>query len=345
MRLFLRNIIIYNLPILLIVFFVNLFIDPASLFRGIELQIAKYISSGFNITGVLNIDERILQKKIIENMKTTPKTVILGSSRIMMVGQKFYGAKSHNNGVSGASLEDIIAIYQIYMLNGKKADKFVIGIDPWLFNKNNEQIRWLSIKSDYDLYYSEYSNSIISNLPFHKYSQLVSPSYFQASIATLLKNEKKNLPVATNERFNNSLTRLTDGTITYGNELRNTSKGKVEDSAKNYINGDVYSIEKFNKISEKIQTEFENFIIILLQNGVEIEFLIMPYHPIVWSYIGKNDKYKTVKEVESYIYEFSERHKIKVVGSYNPEQFKLSNDDFYDGMHLSPDGIEKVIKQ
>lgn len=344
MKLFLKKILAYILPIILIVFLVNLISDPASLFKGIELKIATDISNGFNVTGVANIDERILQKKVIENIQNPPETIILGSSRIMMVGRAYYGIKSRNNGVSGASLEDIIAIYQIYKEEGIKPKKFVIGVDPWLFNQNNGQSRWLSIKNDYDRYYNEESNQFIVDLPIHKYEQLFSLSYFQASIKSLSKNVNNNKPIATQNELNNTLTRLIDGTITYGNDYRTKSGREVEDAAKNYINGNIYSIENFNDISEEIKTKFENFIVDLLKNGIEIEFLLMPYHPIVWQHIEENEKYKAVQDVESYMYNFANKNSIKITGSYNPEPFMLSSTDFYDGMHLSPDGIKKVLK-
>lgn len=345
MKLFLRKILTYTFPVIVIVVSVNLVSDPASLFRGFELQIAKYISNGFNVTGIANIDERILQKKIIENIQNPPETIILGSSRIMMVGEKYYGINSHNNGVSGASLEDIIAIYQIYKIEGINLNKIVIGVDPWLFNKNNGQNRWLSIKNDYDRYYDVESNQVVINLPIHKYAQLFSLSYFQASIKSLPKIVKTNKPIATQNELNSTLTRLTDGTVTYGNDYRTRSVREVEDGAKGYIIGGIYSIENFNEISEKIKTKFENFIVDLLKNDIEIEFLLMPYHPIVWKHIEENEKYKMVQDVEAYIYDFAHKKNIKITGSYNPEPFRLSSTDFYDGMHLSPDGIEKVLRE
>lgn len=251
MKLFLRKFTTYTLPLILVVFSVNIISDPASLFKRIEFEIAKHLSNGFNVTGVVNIDERILQKKTIENIQIPPQTIILGSSRIMMVGREYYGKESHNNGVSGASIEDIMAIYQIYREEGIKPGKIVIGIDPWLFNQNNGQSRWLSIKNDYNRYYGKELNQNMFNFPIHKYMQLFSLSYFQASIKSLPKIMENNKPIATHEEINNTLTRLIDGTITYGNDYSTRSVREVDDAAKNYINGEIYSIENFNEISRK----------------------------------------------------------------------------------------------
>lgn len=344
MKLFIRKSLTYILSILLIIFSVNFVSDPASLFSGFAMEIAKYISNGFNVTGIQNIDERILQKNIIENIIFTPEIIILGSSRIMQVGQSYYGTKSFNNGVSGASIEDIIAIYQIYKENDTVVKKIVIGIDPWLFNENNGQSRWLSIKQDYDSFYGKNTNNFIKNIPILKYAQLFSPSYFQASIKSLLKTIN-NKVIPTGDKYNRTLTRLTDGTITYGLEYRTRSETEINNAAIEYINGNIYSIENFKEISETIRNDFEIFIKKILKEGVEIEFLLMPYHPIVWKHIDENRKYEKVKEVESFIYDCASKNNIKIIGSYDPEPFRLTSSDFYDGMHLSPDGIEKVIQK
>lgn len=332
------------MPMVLIINFLNYYSDPAFLFKHEEGDVAKIISENQNVTGFANIDERMLQKKIIEKLKHNPQIIIFGSSRIMEVGSHYY-ENSFNNGVSGASLEDLIAIYQIYKEKSIIPKKIVIGIDPWLFNNNHGQIRWKSLKNYYDNYHNN-SVYLINEIPFHILSQLISISYFQASVKYLPKRlENHNSIVATSESNNVTMTKLVDGTISYGYDYRNKTGSDVESAALNYINGNIYSIESFNEISKKIKTEFKKFIVGLLKNDIEIEFLLMPYHPIVWKHIEENEKYKTVQEVEAYIYDFAIKNSITITGSYNPEQFALSSDDFYDGMHLSPDGIEKVLKQ
>lgn len=343
MNIFIKKTLTYILPILLIVFITNIICDPASLFRGIEIEIAKNLSNGFNVTGIQNIDERILQKNRIEMLDVSPETIILGSSRIMQVGSSYYGSNSQNNGVSGASLEDIIAIYQLYKDNGIKPQKLVIGIDPWLFNQNNGQSRWLSIKQAYDTYYGKISKNLITNIPIHKYAQLFDLSYFQASIISLPKIMQNITPIATKEEFNNTLTRLIDGTITYGYDYRTKSEGDVEISANSFISGDIYSLENYNELSVNKVQEFESFINSLLNQGIEVDFILMPYHSIVWQYINENIKYSQVNEVEDYIYKYSYENQITITGSYDPGSYMLTSRDFYDGMHLSPEGVKKVL--
>ena len=34
---------------------------------------------------------------------------------------------------------------------------------------------------------------------------------------------------------------------------------------------------------------------------------------------------------------------INILGSFNPKKHNLKNTDYYDGMHLTPDGIKKLL--
>ncbi len=69
----------------------------------------------------------------------------------------------------------------------------------------------------------------------------------------------------------------------------------------------------------------------------------MPYHPLVYDYIKNTPKYSVVKDVESYINKYAIENGIDVIGSYDPTYLKLESENFYDGMHLAPEGVDKVF--
>ena len=347
---FLKKTIIYCLLVLLFVILVNIIIDPANIISGIEVKIAEYISEGYNVTNVQNIEERLLQKNIIQNLLYSPSIIILGSSRIMQIGKKYYGNSCFNNGVSGASIEDLLAIYQLYIENGhaNSIEKVVIGIDPWLFNKNNGQNRWESLSNEYYTFI-EKDVPFVNRIPLYKYSQLVSPSYFQTSVVNIpkfiirLRNKENIMP--TYEYNNISFTRLSDGTIEYDLKYRSKTTVDIENEIKNYTSGEIYSLENYFELSNDIINDFNLFINKINENGAEVEFLLMPYPVAVYKYLLSNEKYKIISSVEEYISFFAKENNINIHGSYNPELFNLNTDDFYDGMHLNDNGIRKILKQ
>ncbi len=107
---------LFAISILLMVSSVNYFGDAGGIFNeGKIAKIAAYLVEGYNVTNVGNIDERDLQRRIIQLSKITPSTIVLGSSRIMMIKSEYFNTTSFmNHGMSGTSLEDMIAIYQLY---------------------------------------------------------------------------------------------------------------------------------------------------------------------------------------------------------------------------------------
>jgi hypothetical protein len=55
-----------------------------------------------------------------------------------------------NHGVSGATIEDDIAILELYLENGPAPRTIIIDVDPWILNANNRQMSWMTLKGEYE---------------------------------------------------------------------------------------------------------------------------------------------------------------------------------------------------
>jgi hypothetical protein len=108
---------------------------------------AKSLSSAAAVYSS-NMDERQFIKFRIQFESLNPNAIVLGSSRIMQIGELNYNNKIINLGVSGASIEDDIAIADIATKKFKPSTIF-IGLDPWLFNSQSGQERWKSLSYEY----------------------------------------------------------------------------------------------------------------------------------------------------------------------------------------------------
>src|SRR3990167_6494675 len=90
-----------------------------------------------------NFDERLY---VISHLKVIPKPdiLLLGSSLVMLVDSQMFNKdlSIFNAGVSGASIQDYIAIWQFLKNKDKLPTYLVIFFDAWVFNKNNGQLRW-----------------------------------------------------------------------------------------------------------------------------------------------------------------------------------------------------------
>lgn len=344
MQKFINKIIIISLPVLIVLITVNYFGDAARIFDSeYEKEMAEILMNGSYVTNISNYDERIFQKELINRMNNAPEILVLGSSRTMLINSTYFPNQTFfNNSVSGASIEDIIALFQMYKERSILPNKIIIGIDPWLLNENNGQSRWKSLEYFYNKY-NKKTGSILATNSSYKYSELFSLSYFQASIKSLPKLfSGTSRPIATQEKYNETNTKLSDGSLVYRADYRNATQNYINSKIEGYIAGNIYSIENFETISDEIWTEFQNFVSTLRKEHISIEFFLCPYAPIVYDKIAK--EYPNVLQSESLIVNFAHDKGIKVHGSFNPYDLRFDEKYFYDGMHCKEKGIKEILK-
>ena len=124
----------------------------ARLFRttsvcGVESRIAKTLV-GSRAVYASGLDERELVRYRIQYQPHNPAVVVLGSSRIMQVGEHNLTPGTLNLAVSGSSVEDLVAIGGLVAKRFKPAT-ILIGVDPWLFNARSGQDRWKTLRTEY----------------------------------------------------------------------------------------------------------------------------------------------------------------------------------------------------
>lgn len=344
------------LPIPVVIIAINYFIDPANLYWGARKYncIASAIASGMNVRDVDNLDERLVQEKIITKIKAPPRQLIIGSSRSMMIGDNIFQQKSLNNSVSGASLEDYLALWYVYDEKGFLPEVFVIGLDPWILNRNSGQGRWQSLNNNYQKMIKRLNLKAATNASTvsEKTLNLISLSYFQTSTTDFKKQfqkrwkESTDLCVATSElQSKEKQMILWDGRRVYDEKMRLRTVTKVEEDAISYgTDKNVYSLSGFAELDKENLKTLEVFSKYLLLKGVKVVFYLPPYHPTTFKKIIARDDTKIILEVEKAYKELGQRLHIPVVGSSNPDSYKLMGDVFFDGMHAKEKGAQAVFK-
>jgi len=347
--------------ILCIVSTVDYLGDPANLFnrRNIELNAAKIISKGKHVTNLYNYNERLFQKYISELDPIGPNVLILGSSRTMLLGSdRFISTPVYNCCVSGASIEDFLAILYLYQQNKKLPKEVILGLDPWILNDNNNQSRYETLNHEYNKMISllKFNNlfndkinktqsikSKIKKIIFSdKIKAFFSPQYFRESIYFLILNDPN--IYQTDRIFNQTITELQDGTIYYGTNYIYNGASKIDSLINNYIQGNkIYSLQNFTELSINNKYAFEMLIQYLIRQDIAITFFIPPYPKKVYKYFCENKNYNNVINAEKYFLEIASKYKIKTIGSYNPEILGLTDNDFYDGMHCNLQCIYKLV--
>lgn len=345
---------IFSLIIFIIIGTFNYKIDSLGLLRETTLdKVAEELSNGKIIAGLGNIDERIFRKKQIEYLKNDVEYVAIGSSRTMQLRKNMFLNDGINNfqnySVSGASIEDYIALIQVHKNKfGKLPRNIIFGLDTWIFNKYNGQSRYLSLNDEY-LQFMDIlkSNVETNNKKRSKIYYLLSLDYAKKNREYYKNNSKQIEEIKLKYYITETIEvddalKMPDGSIYYPYKDRFPNFEEVEKIAKSYAQGSVYSLERYEEISN-IEI-FEKLITYLKNNGVNVYFYLTPYHPTTYDILISQEKYKIINEVEIYVKEFAKQNNIKVVGSYNPHLLNLKNEHFFDGMHSLDIAYEIIFK-
>lgn len=339
------------LCILLAVAFFTYKVDPANIFRNEELvkTCGTWLLQGHDVAITQNYDERLLQKYLIEHDVKNYDILVFGSSRTMGIGADLFEQQTVKNfSVSGASIEDDIALYCIYERLHGKPQKVIIGGDAWLLNANSGQNRWKSLAQEYEYGKEKMRkrSSFGKRVDIEKYTQLISWPYLNESMNKVKKDGVQD--IAQGYALADDKTAVdkkagiicVDGSHIYSADLHSKDADAM---AREYIAGNVYSLEKYEEMDARIQADIKEFLSYLNAQGIEVVLYLTPYHPIVYSYLLQSDKYRNVMNAEAFFRNIAMEYGFTVVGSYDPEQCELSNEDFLDGMHMRREAVERIL--
>jgi hypothetical protein len=174
-----------------------------------------------------------------------------------------------------------------------------------------------------------------------KYVELFSLSYFQSSfkqIPSIIKGKSK--PEATLNRYNNLGTKLTDGSLIYGEKYRKATQEEIDNKIISSISRKVVKAsDRSYVISEKKWKEFELLIIDMKKNNIDVAFFLTPFAPLAYEKLKKD--YQIVEQKTK---DFSSSNKIKVFGSFDPSNFGLDKTFFYDDKHVKESGIKRIFE-
>lgn len=344
MKAYLRKTALALVPIALVLMAVNFFGDAANIFTCIEQDMAMYMVSGKHVANAYNYDERILQRRLIQQETERHEVVVMGSSRVMLFHSGLFGTNSFRNyGVGAATLEDVAGIFQLLRNAGRLPKRIVLGLDPWILNDRNELTKWQEFSEEYAQFMQQAAPW--RPLPFVRKAlgQLFSPSYFQQSLPMLFKRlahpETTIIkPIESLEQDGTSFVRLADGSIRYQQDMTSATAEQVDERARQALGG-IVGVEHYEEVSEQKKALFERLLCRWSELGIDVELVLIPFHPIVYEDFRQKARYTSVLEFEAYVANLAVTRKIPFRGSLNPALLGLDRRHFYDSMHLNPEGV------
>ncbi len=332
------------LPLLLLLAGVNLAVDPANLLRADRVvdDIIAAMDDGLNADGISDFADRLLMARYIPAMERAPETVVLGSSRGAQIDTAIVGPM-FNSCVSGATIEDIVAIYEIYAQNGLKPARYVISVDPWFFDKNKTDERWRLYLADYyDAFYREnidggYSGD--SSVKGKGVTELFSPGYFQESVDALRSGSYAEIKlgvVPTDKGYTLRGMLRADGSYVYPRSYIEADAETVRARVRLAYEAVVGALETSGGIDPQKAALFEALLESMRADGAEVVLVKSPYHPLAYEDITtSNAARQNLAAVDAYIDALCARENIPLVGGYDPAALDFPPLAFLDALHLS----------
>ncbi|HPS02546.1 MAG TPA: hypothetical protein PLA90_13495 [Candidatus Sumerlaeota bacterium] len=348
-------------PFLLAIAVFNWKVDPANLFvPGYEEGIASLMIEGKNIIGPHDYDTRLLHILYANALKKPKDIVVLGTSRSFGITSPLFPGKTlYNASVQRGSLKDYVGIYGAFHRTGKLPKTIFLGAEPWLLNANNPFLKDPYPALDNDLHammtlleldtkdgttsltqsrFWDKTSSIIQ-----KYMALFSPTYLQKSMQTLGETKESGNPpqnqtaekspsdkryrVASASEYPSL---FADGSRVFRRNPRR-SQEVIDIAAAQSRSG---YFEGYTAFDPLLMNLFERLVTQMLKDKVQVVFVLLPFHPLVYDRIAHDERYSRVIEAESYFRKFAKQNGIPVYGSYNPRAIGIQNTDFLDDLHL-----------
>ena len=325
-----------TLSIFFIFLFSQLNVNFFSTVNSTEVLLAKLLSDNEAIYSTKMDDRQFIRNRILHET-LDPKILVIGSSRIMQISNDNFKEQVLNLGVGGGSIEDHIAITAM-ALEKFNPNMILLGVDPWLFNVQNDQYRWESFSKEYQLALENIqlmnnNNKVLkyysSNYKYNFYEKFLENFYVFLNKRNL-KFDLKSNKIENNQRD----IILRDGKRVYG---KKSNKEKIKAKVVEYS---MYKYE-FSKKNHDIYKKFIKYLVDVKKKKVVL--VLTPYHQS--SYELTIQAKPVYLNLENKFRKISEETNVQIVGSYNSLLVSCNESQFYDITHPNDICMHKITKQ
>lgn len=125
---------------------INLYVDPGYRWHRKPLEFDHNWEKSSFWKSPMNFDERPFRAAHLSLIKT-PDVLLLGSSRVWLVTSEMFSPRLqvYNAGMSGGSVWDYMAVWQLLKEQKKTPGVVVLFFDNWVLNKNTfGKYRWIT---------------------------------------------------------------------------------------------------------------------------------------------------------------------------------------------------------
>lgn len=325
-------------------------IDPARLVasRTAEREIARVLASGGMVTDVANYDDRAIEKYLASLRPERPEVLVLGSSRMqVMPASAFAGTRFVNGAVQAAMLDDMLGVYGVYDVAGRRPNRVVLSVDPWT-ESDDRYANWGELADERAMVMRRAGIAVSPRrerlaLLAKKWRTLATPEYFRLSVFSLRNHGRDGIVWrVANHAPSAEKTKLPDGTIVWQETSPEQAAAAAHDFATNALAHDWRFTDLAGRARERAGA-IEKFARYVSGEGVYVTVLLVPFAPEVYDAALRLPGGRTMADVERDLRAAAARAGVQVVGSYDPRVAGVTMLDFFDESHLRPEALARLV--
>ena len=349
-------------PLAAFVLCVNTLGDPAKVIsRGAyERGVADILLSGRHAAGVSEYNDRLMQRLYAEGLHAAPDVLVLGSSRVMPLRALDFAPRTfYNASVSSATLNDVLALRELFASRGGKTSLLIVGIDPWMLQANERMTAFHTLGPEFERACRKASVPDCDSVPFltgprRLLGALMSPSYFQASAATLWRRFSQaagpveSLRATQDDDAEPQLAiRRADGSLRYP-ESFGADESQVRAGAEAF--GREFGRRGMLFLPPKARPQprflhlLETLVRTSIASGTQVHLVLAPYHPDAWPALSASDS--LVVQAERAVRGLGAALQVPVIGSYDPGLAGCpAAAEYHDPVHARESCLRRMIAQ
>lgn len=330
--------------------------DPAHRWRKRVSLVRLPTLPGEILVHPVELDERELKARLAA--ASGAPELFLGSSRVQPVGSDIATRPPDavlNLGVSGASAEDYLALWQARKETGRLTTRVTIFVDPWVFNIHREQSRWVTNRALVLRFATESPDvsAILRASLFEgamktradELAELVSWPSFRAAIDSLRLRAPEGVRVEAEDALlpTERATRA-DGSLIYDARSRDVDSAKAAEAARVFALAKVvYSLKSFELDTNAVQL-LVALVRDMKRSGALPILVAPPFHPLAAELMAERAvpaRALGIYRVE--LQRLAASEGVLLVDALDAATAGCTADDFMDGMHPKPTCLRKVV--
>ena len=279
--------------------------------------------------------ERYFKANIIKNLNRSVGVISIGSSHLMTLSSDAVKGDYINLAVGGANLQDRLNILGLLDLYNIKYYKVVYEIDLASFLPTARKIE--KYNSNFKKYGDYFYNKIVLNLN----SPPVVADFNNYYVNEFLDNSILDLTrIYTDKNIMSEL-------IYYKKDASQGYPKSIYELEAKSRESQIGIIIKNDKAFRDMDISKDSIMVIdaimkyFHDNGIEVAIVVVPRPPSV--YDGSEmltSKY--IASINNLIFKYFVYYNVKVYGSFNPHDLDVTEDDYYDALHLKPESINRL---